>query len=444
MCRKVVFAADVLLSIDLRWGEFRKRRLRADLFHDAVGFGPNNVILRIGPNREQLGLEPFHGLCDISIINQQQGVAMHLSQALAQPKPTRTSAAKFKYIDLFAGIGGVRIPFDELGGECVFSSEWDRFAQDTYEANFGHRPDGDITKIPSKSIPAHDLLLGGFPCQAFSLAGLKKGFLDTRGTMFFEIQRILAEHRPAMFLLENVKQLRGHDGGRTLETIKRILEGDADINVPDDIPMSLEARKSLSIKLDYCVGTHVIKATEFGVPQNRERVYIVGFDRNRFGEIDFPAFFASLKGRETSTKLDDALEPESSNHVHRYTISDKLWDGLQRRMARHEAKGNGFGHRVFTRDEPACNTITSRYYKDGREVLVDQSSNGLNPRRLTPRECARIQGFPDWFDLSAASDTQLYKQFGNSVSVPVIRAIAGAMVRYWDVVTQTERDLAIG
>jgi DNA (cytosine-5)-methyltransferase 1 len=400
--------------------------------------------LNFRPNGEQLGLEPVDVLCDIDTINHQQGVAMHLSQALAQPKPSLSSAAKFKYIDLFAGIGGVRIPFDELGGKCVFSSEWDKFAQDTYEANFDHRPDGDITKIPSKAIPAHDLLLGGFPCQAFSLAGFKKGFLDTRGTMFFEIQRILAEHRPAMFLLENVKQLRGHDGGRTLETIKKILEGDADITVPDDVPMSLEARRSLSKKLNYTVGIQVIKATEFGVPQNRERVYIVGFDRERFGAINFPSFFASLKGRESVTKLDDALEPESSNHLHRYTISDKLWDGLQRRMARHEAKGNGFGHRVFKREEPACNTITSRYYKDGREVLIDQSSNGLNPRRLTPRECARIQGFPEWFDLSAASDTQLYKQFGNSVSVPVIRAIAGAMVRYWTVTTETEQDLAIG
>lgn len=369
---------------------------------------------------------------------------MHLSQALAQPKPTLTSAAKFKYVDLFAGIGGVRIPFDELGGECVFSSEWDKFAQDTYETNFGHRPDGDITQIASKSIPRHDLLLGGFPCQAFSLAGLRKGFSDTRGTMFFEIQRILAEHRPAMFLLENVKQLRGHDGGRTLETIKKILEGSADIDVPDDVPMSLEARKSLSRKLDYSVGVKVLKATEFGVPQNRERIYIVGFDRSRFGNIDFTAFFANLKGREASTKLADALEHESSNSLHRYTISDKLWDGLKRRMARHEAKGNGFGHRVFMQDERACNTITSRYYKDGREVLIDQSSKGLNPRRLTPRECARIQGFPDWFDLSAASDTQLYKQFGNSVSVPVIRAIAEAMTGYWKIVTQAEQDLAIG
>lgn len=369
---------------------------------------------------------------------------MHLSEALSKRKSTKPTIGKFDFIDLFAGIGGMRIPFDELGGRCVFSSEWDKFAQDTYEANFGYRPSGDITEISSRAIARHDLLLGGFPCQAFSLAGRKRGFFDTRGTMFFEIQRILAEHRPAMFLLENVKQLRGHDGGRTLETIRQILEGNADVNVPDDVPMSLEARKSLSKRLDYSVGIKVIRATEFGVPQNRERVYIVGFNRARFPSIDFKDFFDGLKGREASTRLADALEPDSSSHLPRYTISDKLWEGLKKRMARHEAKGNGFGHRVFASDEPACNTITSRYYKDGREILIDQSLQGLNPRRLTPRECARIQGFPEWFDLSAASDTQLYKQFGNSVSVPVIRAIAEAMVAYWDVVMQAEHANAIG
>lgn len=353
---------------------------------------------------------------------------MHISKALAIPKPLRSVPPSFRFIDLFAGIGGMRIPFDELGGECVFSSEWDKFAQDTYELNFGHRPDGDITRIPARNIPRHDLLLGGFPCQAFSLAGLKQGFFDTRGTMFFEIQRILAYHRPAMFLLENVKQLRGHDGGRTLGTIRHILEGRDDINVPADIPMSSEARRSLREKLDYSVGVTVIKATDFGVPQNRERVYIVGFDRSLFGDVDFGAFFADLKGRENGTRLGDVLEGSEANHLNRYTISDRLWEGLRNRMARHEAKGNGFGHRVFSVEEAACNTITSRYYKDGREILIDQSGRGMNPRRLTPRECARIQGFPEWFDLSGASDTQLYKQFGNSVSVPVIRSIAGAML----------------
>lgn len=353
---------------------------------------------------------------------------MHLSEALKLPKPRPDAPKSFKFIDLFAGIGGMRIPFEELGGDCVFSSEWDRFAQDTYEQNFGHRPQGDITKISSKSVPAHDVLLAGFPCQAFSLAGLKRGFLDTRGTMFFEIQRILAEHNPSMFLLENVKQLRGHDKGRTLDTILRILRGDSDVSVPDDVPMSLESRKSLSKRLNYSVGYAVLKATEFGVPQNRERIYIVGFDKSVFGEVDFDTFFESLNGRESSTSLESALEGTGANHLQRYTISDKLWKGLRTRMARHAAKGNGFGHRVFSREEAACNTITSRYYKDGREILVDQSALGLNPRRLTPRECARIQGFPEWFDLSACSDTQLYRQFGNSVSVPVIRALAEGMV----------------
>lgn len=356
---------------------------------------------------------------------------MHLSESLGLPKTCSDVAKTFDFIDLFAGIGGMRIPFEELGGNCVFSSEWDRFAQDTYERNFGHRPNGDITKIASKSIPAHDMLLAGFPCQAFSLAGLKRGFSDTRGTMFFEIQRILAEHKPSMFLLENVKQLRGHDKGRTLETILSILRGDADVSVPDDVPMSLESRISLSKRLNYSVDFAVLKATDFGVPQNRERIYIVGFDKSVFGDVDFKRFFGELKGREDATVLKSALEQHSANHLYRYTISDKLWKGLQDRMARHSAKGNGFGHRVFSPNEPACNTITSRYYKDGREILIDQSGQGLNPRRLTPRECARIQGFPEWFDLSACSDTQLYRQFGNSVSVPVIRSLAGGMLDVW-------------
>lgn len=353
---------------------------------------------------------------------------MKLSESLAIPKPTPSNNPKFKFIDLFAGIGGMRIPFEELGGECVFSSEWDKFAQDTYERNFGHRPSGDITQIPAKDIPPHDLLLGGFPCQAFSNAGLKRGFFDTRGTMFFEIQRILSEHRPAMFLLENVKQLKGHDKGRTLQTIVSILEGNTDVRVPDDVPMSLEARKSLGRKLNYSVIVATIKASDFGVPQNRERVYILGFDRTKFGEANAAEFFAGLEGRGSATRIGDALEKQGANHLDRYTLSDKLWIGLQNRMQRHAEKGNGFGHRVFTGDDVACNTITSRYYKDGREILIDQSANGLNPRRLTPKECARIQGFPDWFKLDAASDTQLYKQFGNSVSVPVIRSIAKSMV----------------
>ncbi len=361
---------------------------------------------------------------------------MQLKQALALQKPvihseTTVNSAGFKFIDLFAGIGGVRIPFDELGGQCVFSSEWDRFAQDTYEKNFGHRPAGDIMKVTASRIPAHDLLLAGFPCQAFSLAGLKQGFYDTRGTMFFEIQRILAHHKPKMFLLENVKQLKSHDGGRTLKTIKSILCGESEVCVPDDVPMTPEARKSLSVRLNYDVTFEVLRAPEFGVPQNRERVYIIGFNKDYFSELDLGNFFRDLKGREKETSLSDALESPAKVNP-RYTLSDKLWTGLINRMARHAANGNGFGHKVSKPTDAYCNTITSRYCKDGREILIDQFANGINPRRLTPRECARIQGFPDWFDLSAASDTQLYRQFGNSVSVPVIRTIAQSMIELMD------------
>lgn len=368
---------------------------------------------------------------------------MKLSDALAFPKTPPNSAPSFKFIDLFAGIGGMRIPFDELGGECVFSSEWDKFAQDTYELNFGHRPVGDITQISSRSIPAHDILLGGFPCQAFSNAGLKRGFFDTRGTMFFEIQRILAEWRPKMFLLENVKQLRGHDKGRTLDTILSILEGHSP-PIPDDVPMSLDARKSLSKRLNYSVDWKVLSATQFGVPQRRERIYIVGFDRDHYGDVDTSQVFADLQEKEASTLLIDALEPEDSNNAGRYTISDRLWEGLIRRMARHEAKGNGFGHKVFDSKDAYCNTITSRYYKDGREILIDQSHFGRNPRRLTPKECSRIQGFPNWFELDACSDTQLYRQFGNSVSVPVIRSIATSMLTLSDRLEATKKKAAVG
>lgn len=370
-------------------------------------------------------------------------LAMQLKEALAIERPQPANPPSFRFIDLFAGIGGMRIPFDELGGECVFSSEWDEFAKKTYALNFGHEPSGDITQIAAKDIGAHDVLLGGFPCQAFSNAGLKRGFFDTRGTMFFEIQRILAEWRPKMFLLENVKQLRGHDKGRTLETILSILKGDSP-PIPDDVPMSLEARKSLSKKLNYAVDWKVLSATSFGVPQRRERIYIVGFDRDYYGNANAAEVFGNLEGIEHSTQLGEAMEPEGSNNLARYTISDRLWEGLIRRMARHEAKGNGFGHKVFGSTDAYCNTITSRYYKDGREILIDQSHLGLNPRRLTPRECARIQGFPDWFDLSACSDTQLYRQFGNSVSVPVIRSIAKSMIAYSAELEATIKRAAVG
>ncbi len=335
--------------------------------------------------------------------------------------------AKFRFIDLFAGIGGMRIPFQEIGGRCVFTSEWDRFAKKTYAANFGEVPDGDITEISVGNIPKHDLLLGGFPCQAFSQAGLGKGFYDTRGTMFFEIQRILAACRPKAFLLENVKRLRGHDEGRTLQTILSTLRGDEVPEIPDDVPMSAEARKYLATRLNYEVDWVVLKATDFGVPQARERVYLIGYDRDVYVDLDLRPIIDDLKSRVAETSLGRVLE-DNRQVDQKYAMSDKLMAGHARRMASHTARGNGFGYTVFNRDSTHCHTMTTRYYKDGREILIDQGDIGGNPRKLTPRECARIQGFPEQFRIDVVSDTQLYKQFGNSVSVPVIEAIAKLMV----------------
>jgi len=335
----------------------------------------------------------------------------------------------FDFIDLFAGVGGIRLPFQKLGGRCVFTSEWDKFSKKTYAANFGEYPDGDITKIKSDEIPPHDLLLAGFPCQAFSQAGLKQGFNDTRGTMFFEIQRILAHHRPKAFLLENVKQLKGHDKGHTLKTILSILRGEGPRDVPIEIPMSSEAREGLNSRLDYQVDFRVLRANNFGVPQGRERIYIIGFDRRVYKSVNINAIFDRLSAITSETKLGQVLFPNIKVDP-KYTISDRLLAGHERRKLAHKAKGNGFGYSLFNTNSPYCNTLSARYYKDGSEILIDQSDINKNPRKLTPRECARIQGFPEDFNISAVSDNQLYRQFGNSVSVPVIHAIAKEMLPY--------------
>lgn len=335
------------------------------------------------------------------------------------------SEPKFTFIDLFAGVGGIRMPYQELGGKCVFSSEWDKFSQKTYAVNYGEVPSGDITKIQATDIPDHDILLGGFPCQTFSQAGLKKGFSDTRGTMFFEIQRIIAEKRPKAFMLENVKQLRTHDGGRTLQTILDILEGRNSTNIPLDIPMSDDARNSLSKKLNYQVFYTVLKAADFGVPQNRERIFIVGFDRDQYPNIDFSKEFSFPPQSNIPTKLGDILE---TNVPSKYTLSSALWAGHQRRKAGHLTKGNGFGYTLYDANSPYTNTLSARYYKDGSEILIDQSNINQIPRKLTPRECARLQGFPEDFIIDVVSDSQMYKQFGNSVTVPVIRALANQII----------------
>ncbi|HDZ53646.1 hypothetical protein LCGC14_0582760 [marine sediment metagenome] len=352
---------------------------------------------------------------------------------LRSPFAGRPHCADFSFIDLFAGIGGIRYPFQKQGGHCVFTSEWDKFAKKTYAANFGEVPHGDITKIAASDIPEHDVLLAGFPCQAFSQAGLKQGFNDTRGTMFFEIQRILAYRRPKAFLLENVKQLKGHDQGRTLKAILAILEGRNVPKIPKTVPMSEEARRSLATSLNYRVGYRVLKAANFGVPQNRERVYIIGFDRDQITAADETDICKEILDRlatvKCTTRVGDILESNGSVDP-KYTISERLMAGHVRRLAGHKAKGNGFGYSVFTKDSPYTNTISARYYKDGSEILIDQSDIGRNPRKLTPRECARLQGFPEEFNVDAVSDCQNYRQFGNSVSVPVIEAIAAEMKPY--------------
>ncbi|MCA7371211.1 DNA (cytosine-5-)-methyltransferase [Escherichia coli] len=363
-----------------------------------------------------------------AILDVEKKMTEYLENAPFRQKPE--NECNFTFIDLFAGIGGIRLPFQQQGGHCVFSSEWDKFSQKTYLTNFGEMPHGDITRIPASDIPDHDVLLGGFPCQAFSQAGLKKGFSDTRGTMFFEIQRIMTAKRPKAFMLENVKQLQGHDKGRTLKTILDILRGNGTHSVPDDIPISEDARNALSEKLKYWVDYRVLRAGDFGAPQNRERIFIVGFDRDYYRGVDFDSIFRWPVPPMTPTRVGDILEdldrlPLSQD---RYTISDRLWIGHQKRKLEHEKKGNGFGYSLFNKDSEYTNTISARYYKDGSEILIDQSHLGRNPRKLTPRECARLQGFPDDYIVDAVSQGQIYKQFGNSVCMNVIRAVSEQLV----------------
>lgn len=319
--------------------------------------------------------------------------------------PRKTPA--FTFIDLFAGIGGMRIAFEDCGGECVFSSEWDRFAQQTYAANFGEVPHGDIREIAAADIPPHDILVAGFPCQPFSISGVSKknalgrphGFDDpTQGTLFFEIKRVLEAHRPRAFLLENVKNLGSHDRGRTFAVIMETLTRD----------------------LGYTVYHQVVDAAAF-VPQHRERIFIVGFRE----PVDF-AFPATnpLAGPPLRTILEDEVDPK-------YTLTDHLWTYLQNYAEKHRAKGNGFGFGLADLDG-VTRTLSARYYKDGSEVLIPQP--GRNPRRLTPEECSRLMGFrqlrPDF--RIPVSDTQAYKQFGNAVVPPAVAEIGRAMVETLD------------
>lgn len=308
-------------------------------------------------------------------------------------KPRKQKKGKFTFIDLFAGIGGIRTGFEHVGGECVFSSEWDKFAQLTYRENFGEIPHGDITKITAAEIPSFNMLLAGFPCQPFSQAGLKRGFDDTRGTLFFDIARIVEYHRPEVVFLENVKNLAGHDKGNTLKVIVKTLED-----------------------MKYKVHYRILNAKDFGVPQNRARIYIIAFKH----DVDFK-FPTPVKEK---TKVGSILE---KGKVHpKYTLSDRLWQGHQRRRREHAEKGNGFGYALFNTRSPYTSTISARYYKDGSEILIEQK--GKNPRKLTPREAARLQGYDDSFAIPV-SDNQAYRQFGNSVAVPVIKALSTQIMK---------------
>ena len=333
--------------------------------------------------------------------------------------------ADFTFIDLFAGIGGLRRGFESIGGRCVFTSEWDKFSQLTYRANFpddDHEINGDITKVAVSDIPAHDVLLAGFPCQPFSIAGVSKknalgrahGFEDkTQGTLFFDVARIIAHHRPAAFLLENVRNLVGHDKGKTFQTIKDVLT------------------EELGYKIDF----RVIDG-RYWTPQHRERIFIVGFRENqgfRFADMKLPDAAPKLaeilhrEGDESEIPDQRFTVGNSGRVADKYTLTDNLWAYLQRYKEKHRAAGNGFGFGLVG-PEDVARTLSARYHKDGSEILIKQ--DGKVPRRLTPRECARLMGFdsPRGAEfIIPVSDTQAYRQFGNSVVVPAVKAVAEHM-----------------
>lgn len=357
-------------------------------------------------------------------------LAMDLMRRLAQANvPQGTQATQqFRFIDLFAGIGGLRRPFEEIGGKCVFTAEWDRYSRQTYAANFHDNPfehelAGDIRPYAAEpwKVPEHDVLLAGFPCQPFSIAGVSKknalgrphGFLcDTQGTLFYDLAKIIAFHEPAAFLLENVKNLERHDGGKTFATIMHVL------------------REELGYQVDY----RVISSAPW-VPQKRERIFIVGFKNKsafNFDDLQVP--------EERHPVLGDILE---KNVDRKYTLTEHLWNYLQGYKEKHAKAGNGFGYSAFGPND-VSRTLSARYYKDGSESLILQP--GARPRRLTPRECARLMGFDEPQGNSfkiPVSDTQAYRQFGNAVVVPVVRAVAKIMAPHIERAVSLEQLAAV-
>jgi DNA (cytosine-5)-methyltransferase 1 len=396
------------MLIDLSFSELRKRAgMSVDEVARELGYDPSTVY-----RWERGETAP-------------KALVYRTLQTIVRYSPATNPGENFRFIDLFAGIGGLRRAFDEKG-ECVFTSEWDANSQKTYLANYRceHEVTGDITKVPVETIPAHDLLLAGFPCQPFSIAGVSKknalnrphGFADeTQGTLFFNVSQIIRHHRPRAFLLENVKNLVNHDRGRTFEIIRRIL----------------------TEELGYHVSWKVINSKAF-VPQQRERIFIVGFREKN----DFTFANLALPDPFGGPKIGTILHPEDGTEEidppytrgnigavsEKYTLTDHLWRYLQDYAAKHKAAGNGFGFGLVGPDDVA-RTLSARYYKDGSEILVEQK--GRNPRRLTPRECSRLMGFdePGGRDfVIPVSDTQAYRQFGNAVVVPVVKAVANHML----------------
>ena len=322
----------------------------------------------------------------------------------------------FTFIDLFAGIGGFRLAMQANGGRCVFSSEWDDAAKQTYYENYGEVPFGDITKAETKAlIPEHfDVLCAGFPCQPFSNAGLKKGIEDTRGTLFYHIAEILSNHKPKAVFLENVRGLISNDNGNTIRIVlKTITSMGYRCNIPSEVieSGSLQKLKAEASKL-------VLSAKDYGIPQNRPRIYIVLWRE----DVAIESFLYPLPQKK-KISVGSILEKSVSDT---YTISDRLWAGHQKRRIENERKGNGFGYCLFNSDSSYTSTISRRYYKDGSEILIEQV--GKNPRKLTPREAANLQGFPKAFHIPQ-SDTKAYQQFGNSVAVPVVQFISEQIVK---------------
>lgn len=323
---------------------------------------------------------------------------------------------KFSFIDLFAGIGGFRIAMQSLGGQCVFSSEWDEAVKETYFQNYGEVPFGDITKPEIKALipDQFDVLCAGFPCQPFSNAGLKRGIEDTRGTMFYHIAEILRDHQPKAVLLENVRGLISNDKGNTIQTVLRTITG---MGYKCNVPQELIENGPIKKLKEEC-SKMVLSAKDYGVPQNRPRIYIVLWRK----DIDIETFVYP-EPEKIKTSVGSILEKNVDDG---YTISDKLWAGHKRRRVENAEKGNGFGYCLFSENSEYTSTISRRYYKDGSEILIEQE--GKNPRKITPREAANLQGFPREFKLPE-SNTKAYQQFGNSVAVPVVTKVSEQIVK---------------